>query len=91
MKNHTESNPPQSASTDSSLDLQKDYASNIKSVTCETITFSPRDFPDARPGCSNLNESINLIIVLLVVTVIGSYMEINKMVFPIKCIFLLFC
>ncbi|GKU99209.1 hypothetical protein SLEP1_g12087 [Rubroshorea leprosula] len=58
MKNHTESSPSQNASTDSSLDLQKDYASNIKSVTCESITFSPRDFPDARPETLQRTQGI---------------------------------
>lgn len=49
-KSPTDSSLPQVASCESSQDLQKDHDYNMNSLSSGTITYSPSNFPDARPG-----------------------------------------
>lgn len=57
LKNSREPSPPKSSS-DNSQNLQMDDASKRKPVAPETITYSPNDFPDARPETLQRTQGI---------------------------------
>ncbi|XP_022741802.1 uncharacterized protein LOC111293274 [Durio zibethinus] len=49
LKNPTDCSLPQVASSESSQDLQKGHDYNVNSSNSGTLTYSPSNFPDARP------------------------------------------
>ncbi|KAK6237431.1 hypothetical protein QUC31_002900 [Theobroma cacao] len=57
-KSPTDSSLPQVASCESSQDLQKDHDYNMNSLSSGTITYSPSNFPDARPETLQRTQGI---------------------------------
>ncbi|MBA0686670.1 hypothetical protein Goari_014258 [Gossypium aridum] len=57
-KNPTDSSLPQVASCESSQDLQKGHDYNVSSSSCGTLTYSPSNFPDARPETLQRTQGI---------------------------------
>ncbi|KAE8655074.1 Tm-1^GCR26 protein [Hibiscus syriacus] len=57
-KNTTDSSLPQVASCESSQDLQKDHDYNVNSSSSGSPTYSPSNFPDARPETLQRTQGI---------------------------------
>ncbi|XP_012491633.1 toMV susceptible protein tm-1(GCR26) isoform X2 [Gossypium raimondii] len=57
-KNPTDSSLPQVASCESSQDLQKGHDHNVSSSSSGTLTYSPSNFPDARPETLQRTQGI---------------------------------
>ncbi|MBA0560760.1 hypothetical protein Golob_017638 [Gossypium lobatum] len=57
-KNPTDSSLPQVASCESSQDLRKGHDYNVSSSSCGTLTYSPSNFPDARPETLQRTQGI---------------------------------
>ncbi|TYH44626.1 hypothetical protein ES332_D11G208400v1 [Gossypium tomentosum] len=57
-KNPTDSSLPQVASCESSQDLQKGHDYNVSSSSSGTLTYSPSNFPDARPETLQRTQGI---------------------------------
>ncbi|KAH1082094.1 hypothetical protein J1N35_021855 [Gossypium stocksii] len=57
-KNPTDSSLPQVASCESSQDLQKGHDYNVNSSSSGTLTYSPSNFPDARPETLQRTQGI---------------------------------
>ncbi|MBA0752919.1 hypothetical protein Gogos_021609 [Gossypium gossypioides] len=57
-ENPTDSSLPQVASCESSQDLQKGHDYNVNSSSSGTLTYSPSNFPDARPETLQRTQGI---------------------------------
>ncbi|KAK8694659.1 hypothetical protein V6N13_072206 [Hibiscus sabdariffa] len=57
-KNTTDSSLPQVATRESSQDLQKDHDYNVNSLSSGPPTYSPSNFPDARPETLQRTQGI---------------------------------